>query len=162
MFSISFLLRRLAAGGGHESCLAVLLDAVDAAAAAAATSSSSAVSAADAFRAGLLDVADIDGSNATHYACRAGEDGALALLADAGACLELPSGAATAASGTGTGGSGTGGSGSGRHPAHLAVAHGFLFCLEELAARGVYLEAEDGQGETPLSLAVQVCTAYLR
>lgn len=104
-----------------------------------------------AYRAGLLDVADICGSNATHYACRAGEDGALALLADGGACLELPSGAA-ASSGTGTG---TGRSG--LRPAHLAVAHGFLFCLEELASRGVDLEtADDGNGETPLSLAVQV------
>lgn len=97
----------------------------------------------DAYRAGLLDVADIYGSNASHYACRAGEDGALALLANAGACLELPSGVSS----TGR---------NGLHPAHLAVAHGFLFCLEELASRGVDLEAADGDGETPLSLAVQV------
>lgn len=145
---------RLAAGGGHESCLAVLVAAVDAAVDSAADVAASGTPpspfSADAYRAGLLDVADIYGSNASHYACRAGEDGALSLLADAGACLELPSGAASTGTGTGTGGSGL-------HPAHLAVAHGFLFCLEELASRGVDLEAENDDGGTPLSLAVQVC-----
>lgn len=141
---------RLAAGGGHESCLAVLLAAVDAA---AASSARSPFNSRDAYhRASLIDVADVYGSNASHYACRAGEDGALALLADAGACLELPSGA-------GAGGASSAG-GVGLHPAHLAVAHGFLFCLEELASRGVDLEAADGDGETPLSLAVQVCSLW--
>ena len=137
------------------------MDSAAAAAVAAAAAASASASASstppfspDAYRASLLDVADVYGSNASHYACRAGEDGALSLLADAGACLELPSGPAGGAS---SGGSTGGGSGSGGlHPAHLAVAHGFLFCLEELASRGVDLEAEDGDGETPLSLAVQV------
>lgn len=143
-------MNRLAAGGGHESCLCVLIEACSAAAAAAAAATSDASSSNTAtprslafYKTDLLDVADADGNNASHYACRAGEDGTLALLADAGACLELP-----------TGTSGTGGAG--LRPVHLAVVHGFFFCLEELADRGVDLEATDGDGETPLSLAVRV------
>lgn len=126
----------LAAGGGHESCLNILLKA----ATAIAPHDQS-----------CLNVADVNGSSATHYACRAGEAGALALLADAGACLDLPSGASDV--------------GNALHPAHIAVVYGFLFCLEVLAARNADLEATDGDGETVLSLAVQcgseACTEYL-
>ncbi|CAM9613695.1 unnamed protein product [Ectocarpus sp. 4 AP-2014] len=149
----------LAAGGGHESCLYILIEACSAAAAtaAAATSDASASNPATPqspafYKADLLDVADADGNNASHYACRAGEDETLAILADAGACLELTSGA-----------SGTGGAG--LRPVHLAVVHGFLFCLAELADRGVDLEATDGDEETPLSLAVrygsEACAEFL-
>lgn len=126
----------LAAGGGHDSCLEILL---------------AAVANDDLTSHGLLDVADMDGSNASHYACKAGEAGALALLADAGARLDLPSGSSEA--------------GNALHPSHLAVVCGFLFCLEELAARNVNLEATDGEGETVLSLAVQcgseACVEFL-
>lgn len=121
----------LAAGGGHEACLMVLLDAV-----------------ADQT---YLDLADAQGRNATHYACISGEAGALGLLAGAGACLELPSGRLEA--------------GDAMHPAHLAVAHGCLECLEELACWNADLEATDGAGETVLSLAVQcgseACAEFL-
>lgn len=140
---------RLAAGSGHESCLAVLLAAAGTAASAAsadaAATSAQPSSPDNNYKASVLDAVDIGGSTAAHYACRAGEDGTLALLAGAGACLELPSrGYPDVCAG-------------GVHPAHLAVAYGFLFCLEELAAHGVNLEAaSEGDGETPLSLAVQV------
>lgn len=121
----------LAAGGGHEACLIVLLHAVQ--------------------DPKYLDLADAEGKNATHYACISGEAGALALLAAAGACLDLPSGRSEA--------------GDAMHPAHLAVAHGSVECLEELAAWNADLEATDGAGETVLSLAVQcgseACAEFL-
>lgn len=131
----------LAAGGGHESCLEVLLGAATAATPAEYESDKST----------LLDVADAEGRNASHYACKAGEAGALTLLANAGANLDLPSGISEA--------------GNALHPAHLTVVYGFLFCLEVLAEWGVDLEATDGDGETVLSLAVQcgseACAEFL-
>ena len=134
-----------AAGGGHEACLDILLAAVDDAAAAAADEGDES----NIFR--LLDTADVDGNTASHYACRAGEDGTLSLLADAGACIDLPAGSSA--------------EGTGLHPSHLAVVYGFLFCLEELASRGVDLEATDEDGDTLLSLAVQcgseACAEFL-
>lgn len=134
-----------AAGGGHEACLDILLAAVDDAAAAAADDGE------ESSIFGLLNAADVDGNTASHYACRAGEDGALSLLADAGARIDLPAGASA--------------EGTGLHPAHLAVVYGFLFCLEELASRGVDLEATDGDGDTLLSLAMQcgseACAEFL-
>lgn len=126
----------LAAGGGHESCLKILLEAT---------------TAKTPCHQNGLDAADVNGSNATHYACGAGEAGALALLAEAGACLDLPSGASDA--------------GNALHPAHIAVVYGFLFCLEELAVHNADLEATDGDGETVLSLAVkcgsEACAEFL-
>lgn len=121
----------LAAGGGHEACLIVLLEAIT--------------------DPKYLDLADAEGKNATHYACISGEAEALALLAGAGACLDLPSGRSEA--------------GVAMHPAHLAVAHGSVECLEELAAWNADLEATDGAGETVLSLAIQcgseACAEFL-
>lgn len=101
-----------------------------------------------------MDAADANGNNASHYACRAGESGALALLADAGASLDTPSRTVPSnAAGKKCA--------SGMCPVHLAVVHGSLSCLELLAARGVNLEVTDGDGETPLSLAVKVRVALL-
>ena len=140
----------LAAGGGHESCLDILLTAVDEAVAAAAEDAEDGNDSYPSMST-LLDAADVDGNTASHYACRAGEDGALSLLADAGACIDLPAGCSA--------------EGTGLHPSHLAVVYGFLFCLEELASRGVDLEAIDGDGDTLLSLAVQcgseACAEFL-
>lgn len=121
----------LAAGGGHGSCLSILLEAVR--------------------DTEYLDVADANGRNASHYASLSGEAGALAQLANAGACLDLPSGPSKV--------------GDAMHPAHLAVAHGFVECLEQLSAWNADLEATDGAGETVLSLAVQcgseACAEFL-
>ncbi|CAM9856530.1 unnamed protein product [Scytosiphon promiscuus] len=134
----------LAAREGNESCLSVLLGAAVAAAGKGPASSFFPYSC----KADLLDVTDANGSNACHHACRAGESGALGLLADAGACLEIPS-ASVPVNATGECLE------SGMYPVHLVVAHGSLSCLEQLAARGVNLEATDGNGETPLSLAIK-------
>lgn len=72
----------------------------------------------------------MDGINASHHVCRAGEDGGLALQGTVSSCRRVdPS--------TGE---------SGLHPARLAVSYGFLFCIEELATRGAYLEAATRAG----------------
>lgn len=111
----------VASGGGHASCLSQILAAVK--------------------DKRILDATDAYGNNATHYACLSGESRALAILAEAGASLDIPSGPSKV--------------GNAMHPAHIAVAYGFLSCLAELAKCSTNLEARDGSGETVLSLAIR-------
>lgn len=151
----------LAASGGHESCLEILLNA-----AAITDASRNTINNTDDDRdpdsnrtvaLSQINATDVDGNNASHYACRAGEAGALALLADAGASLDLLPSAGVDSTEAGTS--------KALRPAQLAVFYGFLFCLEELAARGVDLEALDGDGDTLLTLSVQcgseACAEFL-
>lgn len=162
----------MAAGGGHESCLEAVLIAAAAVSAAIVNAKTTGEHTEDKIKSNvILDVTDVDGNSACHYACKAGEVGTLALLADAGARLDIPPSSRGKQSSRGTANAKNTAASvatpirNGMLLAHLAVSRGFLFCLEELVARGVCLEATDQNGETTLSLAAlhdsDACVEFL-